>query len=250
MPVSVWSMTPKQCGVFRRAYIGREHRLDQFQVANSHRVEHHGIGAIVSTWDGPDDRARLAACRGGSAVLRRRRRPPARGPASPQPSKVRRKCSRKLRSRRNPSRRPRHPGWSAGRSVRGKRGVRGAQHFAGAELLDRGRQLFAHPFPWRETRRWRYRRGRPRLVRLWQHGGEVVILMRAAAARRSVAVPGVTIARHLALHQLLGEAGIFHLVADGNAIAAAGSGARCSLPRHDRARRTSGSARPFPCCAK
>ena len=82
MPVSVWSSTASTVACAARPRgIGREQRLDQFQVAHRHRVEHHGIGAVVE--GGPVQVIERGALRLAQVVQDGARRAHRRGPVAP-----------------------------------------------------------------------------------------------------------------------------------------------------------------------
>ena len=80
-PIPVSVCRPAQQHACACAPFVGEDRLHQLQVAHRHRVEHHDVGAIVIRRAGPDGRARRAAYRAGSAGSRPRR---TRLPAGPR----------------------------------------------------------------------------------------------------------------------------------------------------------------------
>ena len=92
------------------------------------------------------------------------------------------------------------------------------QHFANVQSFERGNKFVVGKFGGAELARRDIDIRQSGAVALREYRCQVVVLVRAQQAR-IVAVPGVTMRRDLAAHQLLAGAGFLHLIADGDAIA-------------------------------
>ena len=201
--------------------IGREQRLDKLQVAHRHRIQQHGIGAVVKRR--PVQVIERRPLRLPQVVQNRTRRAHRRravrqaAPIERQQFEMFPQRAVRVVRREDPflDFRPHVPRRPLPR--RRRRQIRGKQRLARAKLFERPRHLLRvhlrHAEFARRNVHVRHRRPRshPR------HRRQIVVLARphqVRVHRRSRRHN----ARQLALHQRLRQLGVFHLVADGHAV--------------------------------